>query len=275
MRKLIVLILLVTIYCNGQDDGAFVTYKFLRTIGVLKRDSGSVWMTPTMIQQTIDLIPGGTPGVVDTANLVLSKQNARDNYTPINDERLSDTRVPRSHTHSESDITGLSTDLSGKQETLVSGTNIKTINSTSILGSGDIAISGSGNGYCLNIQAASQSTTTDAQTLYWGGMLVAPSTTAARWRVYIPKAGTIKAAYIFSYAGTAGTNEAWVMSIRKNNTSDTQIASITLNTNARLWSNTELNISVVAGDYIEIKEVLPTWATNPATVTRTGQIYVE
>lgn len=35
-------------------------------------------------------------------------------------------------------------DLSGKQDVLVSGTNIKTINSTSILGSGDIVISGGG-----------------------------------------------------------------------------------------------------------------------------------
>lgn len=35
------------------------------------------------------------------------------------------------------------TDISGKQDVLVSGTNIKTINSTSLLGSGNIAISGS------------------------------------------------------------------------------------------------------------------------------------
>lgn len=39
-------------------------------------------------------------------------------------------------------------DISGKQDTLVSGTNIKTINGTSLLGSGDIAISGGeGGGY--------------------------------------------------------------------------------------------------------------------------------
>ena len=31
-----------------------------------------------------------------------------------------------------------------KQDTLVSGTNIKTVNSTSLLGSGDVVISGSG-----------------------------------------------------------------------------------------------------------------------------------
>ena len=49
-----------------------------------------------------------------------------------------------SHTHSQADISGLSTDLANKQATLVSGTNIKTINGSSILGSGDLVISGSG-----------------------------------------------------------------------------------------------------------------------------------
>ncbi len=135
--------------------------------------------------------------------------------------------------------------------------------------------SGGGLGYCLNVRAASQSTTTGAQTLYWGGMLVVPSTTANRWRVYIPKVGTIKAVYIYSYSGTAGSNENWSMYIRKNNTTDTLIQTIAANTNDRVWSNVSLSVSVVAGDYIEIKEVQPTWATNPATVTRTGQIYVE
>lgn len=38
-------------------------------------------------------------------------------------------------------------DLSGKQNVLVSGTNIKTVNSQSLLGSGDIAISGSSGSY--------------------------------------------------------------------------------------------------------------------------------
>ena len=134
---------------------------------------------------------------------------------------------------------------------------------------------GGGLGYTLSLRAASQSTTTDAQTLYWGGMLVAPSTTANRWRVYIPKAGTIKAAYIYSYAGTAGTGESWSMNIRKNNTTDTLIQALTLAAVDRVWSNVALAIAVVAGDYIEIKEVCPTWATNPATVTRTGVIYIE
>ena len=130
-------------------------------------------------------------------------------------------------------------------------------------------------GYALHVQAASQATLVDAQTLYWGSMLVVPSTTADRWRVYIPKSGIIKAAYIFNYAATAGTGESWSMSIRKNNATDTLIQALGVAANARCWSNVALNIPVVAGDYIEIKEVCPTWVTNPVTATRTGVIYIE
>jgi hypothetical protein len=34
-------------------------------------------------------------------------------------------------------------------------------------------------------------------------------------------------------------------------------------------------ITVAAGDYIEIKEVQPAWATNPANVRRACSIYIE
>ena len=55
------------------------------------------------------------------------------------------TFTPSAHTHAISDITNLETTLNGKQATLVSGTNIKTINGESILGSGDLTISGGAN----------------------------------------------------------------------------------------------------------------------------------
>lgn len=132
-----------------------------------------------------------------------------------------------------------------------------------------------GLGYVVEAYAASQSTTTDGQTLYWGSRLVAPSTTANRWRIYIPKAGMIKAVYVYSYAGTAGSNQAWAMYIRLNNTTDILVQSLSANTNDRVWANTGLSIAVVQGDYIEIKEVCPTWGTNPATVTRSAVIYIE
>ena len=51
-------------------------------------------------------------------------------------------KASSSHTHSTAEVTGLDAALSGKQATLVSGTNIKTINGVSVLGSGDIIVSG-------------------------------------------------------------------------------------------------------------------------------------
>lgn len=56
-----------------------------------------------------------------------------------------------SHTHAQSDITNLTTDLSAKQPTLVSGTNIKTINGSSVLGSGDLSVSLTGSSTTITV----------------------------------------------------------------------------------------------------------------------------
>ena len=78
------------------------------------------------------------------------------------------------------------------------------------------------------------------------------------------------------YSGTAGTNEAWSLYIRKNNSVDTLIATVSANTSERVFSNKALNIAVVDGDYIEIKGVQPdTWATNPLTTIYGGYINIE
>lgn len=129
-------------------------------------------------------------------------------------------------------------------------------------------------GYTLSVQALTSSPT-DAQTIYFGGLPRAPTATAATSKIYIRKAGTIKIAEIYCQSGTAGTNEAWVISIRLNNTTDTQIASLSVNTGERIWSNTSLSIAVAIGDYIEIKSVNPTWATNPLTTIFGGYVYIE
>jgi hypothetical protein len=134
---------------------------------------------------------------------------------------------------------------------------------------------GGGNGYCLQGSAANQATTTDSQTLYWGDIQLAPSTTAGNTRVYIPKAGTVKAAYVFAHAATAGTAENWTMNIRINNSTDTLIQTLGLSSSQRVWSNTSLALAVALGDYIEIKEVQPAWATNPANVRRSFVLYIE
>ena len=53
-----------------------------------------------------------------------------------------DGKADSSHNHIISDVTGLQSALDNKQSTLISGTDIKTINGASLLGSGDITVSG-------------------------------------------------------------------------------------------------------------------------------------
>lgn len=61
-----------------------------------------------------------------------------------------DGKADSTHTHAQSDVTGLSAALSGKQDALVSGTNIKTVNGNSLLGSGNLSISGGGSSPILS-----------------------------------------------------------------------------------------------------------------------------
>lgn len=131
-----------------------------------------------------------------------------------------------------------------------------------------------GNRYALHVQALT-SAPTDGQTVYFGALPKAPVTSAAISKVYIRQAGVIRGAEIYTYSGTAGSNEAWSLYIRLNNTTDTLIATVSANTNERVFSNAGLAIAVNAGDYIEIKGVQPTWATNPNTAIYGGHIYVE
>jgi len=103
----------------------------------------------------------------------------------------------------------------------------------------------------------------------------APTTSANISKVYIRKAGTIKIAQIYCYSGTAGTAEAWSLYIRKNNSADTLIATLSVAASERLFTNSALSIAVAAGDYIEIKGIQPGWSTNPLTTIYGGYIYIE
>lgn len=65
------------------------------------------------------------------------------------------------------------------------------------------------------------------------------------------------------------------MYIRKNNTKDTLIQTVSTSASERIFTNSSLSIAVIAGDYIEIKAVNPTWVTNPLTTIFGGYIYIE
>jgi hypothetical protein len=129
-------------------------------------------------------------------------------------------------------------------------------------------------GYSLPVQALTSSPV-DNQTIFFGNLPKAPVTTGGNSKIFIRKPGLIKAAEIYCFSGTAGTNEAWPMSIRLNNTTDTLINSVASATQERIFNNGSLNIPVTAGDYFEIKLVNPAWATNPLTTIFGGYIYME
>jgi hypothetical protein len=130
-------------------------------------------------------------------------------------------------------------------------------------------------GYALNVSALSFDPT-DGATYYCGNLGEAPDTSASYHRIYIPKAGTIKAAYITWHCVTeAGTSENVDVIIRLNNTTDTRIALYGTTLSFKVFSNTALNIAVAQGDYIEIKMIMPSFATNPLDVRIGGTIYIE
>ena len=119
------------------------------------------------------------------------------------------------------------------------------------------------------------SSPTDGATIYFGNLPKAPTTTANTSKVHIKANGVITIANIYCYSDTAGTAENWSLYIRVNNTTDYLIETIGTAANERIFNNETLNISVSAGDYIEIKAINPTWATEPLTTIFGGNIIVE
>ena len=69
----------------------------------------------------------------------------------------------------QANITNLTTDLASKQATLVSATNIKTVNGTSLLGSGDLIISGGGSSNLDGLTDVIITTPINGQTLSYDG----------------------------------------------------------------------------------------------------------
>jgi len=116
----------------------------------------------------------------------------------------------------------------------------------------------------------------DNTNYYFGQNAVAMGTNAAIFQIYMPKTGTIKYAHLQWFAsGNAGTAESITAYIRVNNTTDYSIASVATTAATKLFTNTSLNISITAGNYVQIKVTTPTWATNPTTASWGGYFVLE
>lgn len=138
----------------------------------------------------------------------------------------------------------------------------------------DVAALQSNAGYALFVQSP-EFDPADSTTYYFGALPIAPATTGAERRLHVPRAGTITRVDVTSYAKTAGSNESVSLYVRKNDTSDTLVATVSTSANLRYFQASGLSIAVAAGDYIEIKLVCPAWATNPLGVYFAGNAFVK
>jgi hypothetical protein len=83
-------------------------------------------------------------------------------------------------------------------------------------------------------------------------------------RTCIPRAGTLKSAYIFTQNTVLATAETSTLYFRLNNTTDVTLSSaVVFNATYAVVSVTGLSTALVVGDYYELKLVAATFATNP------------
>jgi hypothetical protein len=127
----------------------------------------------------------------------------------------------------------------------------------------------------ISLHATYYAVVVDNTAFYFSGVPQAPDSTAGNAKYYFPVNGKIKEILVQSYSSTAGTNEAWKMGIRINNTTDYDIQEITVANSFRRWINQSLNIPVTTSDYFEFKSFAVTWATNPANTKFYSTIIIE
>ena len=135
---------------------------------------------------------------------------------------------------------------------------------------------GSGLGYTLYVSHLTSSPADNVRN-YWGMNPLAPTTSAGVRKVPIPATGTISEVHVAQNSGTAGTAEAYDLYVYKNgviNNSTGFVGRVSASASIRLWDNTTMALAVTKGDYIEMRFVNPTWATNPLTTISNGFLYI-
>ena len=114
-------------------------------VSAFTNDAGYTTNTGTITGITMNGTSKGTSGVVDLGTVVTDisgKQDVIDSSNKLDADLVDDTTSTNKFVTASDKST-----WSGKQDELVSGTNIKTINNESILGSGNITIQGGGSSY--------------------------------------------------------------------------------------------------------------------------------
>jgi hypothetical protein len=130
------------VYIKGADYWHLFT-----SAGALAQTIDTTWLS-NRINQKQPLLITGSASQYFRGNLTLGDFSS--DVLSVTDN----TYAALSHTHAIGDVTGLASVLTSKQDQLVSGISIKTINGTSLLGSGNIDLtSGSGTGLINNVSS--------------------------------------------------------------------------------------------------------------------------
>ena len=150
-------------------------------------------------------------------------------------------------------------------DTLVTRSQTQTLTNKTIANSSN-TITGLGKSY-INI-SYNTFNPADATTYYIGGPpFFPPSGTESGQRIYFPTACTITAVGVYCWKTVAASNEAISFYLRKNNTTDSTLTTSATWQTASGYDHTytafTTGMSISAGDWISIKMVCPTWATNP------------
>lgn len=122
-----------------------------------------------IVLQTSTTFTSNTPHVVIAAVRKVTSKIANIASTATAESHSTLTGREDADSHPIAAITGLQTALDGKQASLVSGTNIKSINGNTLLGSGDLVISGGGGGTLNDLTDTVITTPTEGDVLYYDG----------------------------------------------------------------------------------------------------------
>lgn len=122
-----------------------------------------------IVLQTSTTFTSNTPRVVIAAVRKVTSKIANIASTATAESHSTLTGREDANSHPIAAITGLQTALDGKQASLVSGTNIKTINGNTVLGSGDLVISGGGGGTLNDLTDTIITTPVLGNVLYYNG----------------------------------------------------------------------------------------------------------
>lgn len=143
----------------------------------------------------------------------------------------------------------IQTQISAKQDTLVSGTSIKTVNSTSLLGSGNVAVAAQDSISLINNTSVTLGVST---TSFVSFCAFTTNSTEANRQVIIPIAGTVKNLYVLT-STTQSANNSQVCTVRKNGVNTSIVATIAASAAAGTFSDTTNTVSVAAGDKLSLQ----------------------